>query len=339
MDTEDNVRLTLRNLLNSVECISARVRDGEANEPDGDFNLSNFWDTLNQAAKAVSQEATKLCLAFSKPPLPSQQDAEQLSDSVLKSVLSLSTVYYWLPNSRGVALRQQVRDAVVQALEGLTQLLEVILTSPLQSLTQAQLTSTGGVWSACDRFTRLPQDNKAAAVLVLSGQSGIVKDAIEELEQALLEAPSGDAPDQQEDGEEPHANQDAYWSVRDRCVVAACQGMMKVAAACLRKTTAAVRTRGDADAPQRVEQLDRLLDAVKEISPGVDDLALCLYPPVDNNDADNHVTQLAALLTKVLTIIRSSHICGEAELTWLEFLDQAVDHNLQKAKNLLWLDS
>ncbi|XP_068507865.1 cyclin-D1-binding protein 1 homolog isoform X3 [Syngnathus scovelli] len=115
----------------------------EANESDGDFNLSNVWDTLNQAAKAVSQEAPKLCLAFSKPPLPSQQDVGQLADSVLKSVLSLSTVYYWLPNSRGVTLRQQVRDAVVQALEGLTQLLEVILTSPLQSLTQEQLTSTG----------------------------------------------------------------------------------------------------------------------------------------------------------------------------------------------------
>ncbi|XP_061145058.1 cyclin-D1-binding protein 1 homolog [Syngnathus typhle] len=148
-------------------------------------------------------------------------------------------------------------------------------------------------------------DNKAAAVLVLSGQSGIVKDAIEELEQALSEAcdPLGDAPDQQEDGEEPRVNQDTYWSLRDCHVVAACQGMMKVTAGCLRKTMAAVRTRRDADAPQRVGQLDRLLDGIKEISPG------------------------------------SSHICGEAELTWLEFLDQPVDHNPQKAKDLLWLDS
>ncbi|XP_068507942.1 cyclin-D1-binding protein 1 homolog [Syngnathus scovelli] len=224
--------------------------------------------------------------AWPSPSLPcrhSKLDVGQLADSVLKSVLSLSTVYYWLPNSRGVTLRQQVRDAVVQALEGLTQLLEVILTSPLQSLTQEQLTSTG----VCGQhvtaspayhmllahllfYIPFKQNKKAAAVLVLSGKSGIVKDAIEELEQALSEArdPSGDAPDQQEDGEEPHANQDAYWSVRDRRVVAACQGMMKVTAACLRKTIAAVRIRGDADEPQRVGQLDRLLDGIKEISPG-----------------------------------------------------------------------
>ncbi|XP_061641814.1 cyclin-D1-binding protein 1 homolog isoform X1 [Phyllopteryx taeniolatus] len=340
-DATQNVCVTLRNLLNSVQCVTGRVRDGESNESDGDFNLSNFWDTLNQAVKAVSQEATKVSLVFSKPPLPSQQDGEQLADSVLKSVLSLSTVYYWLPKSQGVSLRQQVRDATVQVLEGLTQLLEVILSSPLQSLTQEQLTSTGGVWAACDRFTHLPQDNKAAVLLVLTGQSGIVKDAIEELEQALSEAhdPFGDVLGDEEDGEEPRGNRDTYWSERDRRVVAACRGMMKAAAACLRKMTAAVRVHGDADAPQRVAQLDDLVDGVKEISPQIDDLALCLYPPVDYNSVENDVSKLAALLKKVLAIIRSSHICGEAELTWVQFLDGAVDHNLQKAKDLIRLDS
>ncbi|XP_077384714.1 cyclin-D1-binding protein 1 homolog isoform X2 [Festucalex cinctus] len=311
MNEEDNatknVCLTLRNLLKSVKCVAARVRDGESNESDGDFNLSNFWDTLNQAVRAVSQEATKVSLAFSKPPLPSQQDGEQLADSVLKSVLSLSTVYYWLPKSRGVSLRQQVRDATLQVLEGLTQLLEVIVTSPLQSLTQEQLMSTGGVWAACDRFTRLPQDNKAAVLLVLAGQSGIVKDAIEELEQALSEAhdPFGDVlEDEEEDGGEPRGDRDTYWSERDRRAVAACQGTMKAAAACLRKTAAAVRARGDAEAPQRAAQLDDLADGVKQISPGVDDLALCLYPPVDYSGADDHVSQLAALLKKVLAVVR-----------------------------------
>ncbi|XP_061687518.1 cyclin-D1-binding protein 1 homolog isoform X2 [Syngnathoides biaculeatus] len=327
--------------LSRVKGRGRNLKYGECNESDGDFNLSNFWDTLNQAVKAVSQEATKVSLAFSKPPLPSQQvlrlDGERLADSVLKSVLSLSTVYYWLPKSRGVSLRQQVRDATVQVLEGLTQLLEVILSSPLQSLTQEQLMSTGGVWSACDRFIRLPEDNKAAALLVLTAQGGIVKDAIDELEQALSEAhdPFGDVLDD----EEPRGNRDTYWSERDRRVVAACRGMMTAAAACLRKTTAAVRARGDADAPERAAQLDDLVDGVKEISPRVDDLALCLYPPVDYDAVENDVSKLAALLKKVLSITRSSHFCGEAELTWVQFLEGAVDHNLQKAKNLIGPDS
>ncbi|XP_044205879.1 cyclin-D1-binding protein 1 homolog [Thunnus albacares] len=336
-----NVSVPLRNLLNSVQCVKDRVRDGESNESDGAFNLSNFWDTLNQAVKAVSQEATKLSLAFSKPPLPSQQDGEKLTESIMKSVLTLSTVYYWLPKSQGVSLRRQVRDATVEVLEGVAQLVEVILSTPLQSLTQEQLTSTGGVWSACDQFAQLPQDNKAAVLVVLSDQIGVVKDAIEEIEQALSEPqdPFNDILDDDEEGDEPRGNQDTYWSEKDRQVIGPCQGLMKASAACLRKLTSAVKANGDVTTPQNLAQLDDLADISKDISPGVDDLALCLYPPMDYSGVENNVSKLAALLKKVLEIIRSSHVCGESELTWVQFLEGAVEHNLQKAKNLIHQDS
>ncbi|XP_073324878.1 cyclin-D1-binding protein 1 homolog [Pagrus major] len=336
-----NVSVPLRNLLNSIQCIRDRVRDGESNESDGAFNLSNFWDTLNQAVKAVSQEATKLSLAFSKPPLPSQQDGEKLADIILKSVLTLSTVYYWLPKSQGVSLRRQVRDATVEVLEGVAQLVEVILSSPLQSLSQEQLTSTGGVWSACDQFAQLPHDNKAAALVVLSTQIGVVKDAIEEIEQALAEAndPFSDVLDDDQGGEEPRGNQDTYWSEKDRSVIGPCQGLMKASAACLRKLTSAVKANGDVSTSQNLAQLDDLADITKEISPCVDDLALCLYPPMDYSGVESNASKLAALLKKVLAIIRSSHVCGETQLTWVQFLDGAVDHNLQKAKDLIQHDS
>uniref|UniRef100_A0A3Q3XK88 Cyclin D-type binding-protein 1 n=1 Tax=Mola mola TaxID=94237 RepID=A0A3Q3XK88_MOLML len=288
-----NVSMPLRNLLNSIQCIRERVRDGEPNESDGTFSLSNFWDTL-RAVKAVSQEATKLSLVFSKPPLPSQQlqDGEKLAESILKSVLTLSTVYYWLPKSQ-VSLRRQVRDATVDVLEGVAQLLEVLLSSPLQ-LTQEQLTSTGGVWSACDQFDQLPQ-------------------------QALAEAhdPFSDVLDGDQEGEEPRGNQDTYWSERDRQVIGPCQGLMKASVACLRKLTAAIKANGDVTTCRNLAQLDDLADISKEVSP---------------------VSKLAALLKKLLEII-SSHVCGESQLTWVQFLEGAVDHNLQKAKDLLHQDS
>ncbi|XP_074529374.1 cyclin-D1-binding protein 1 homolog [Halichoeres trimaculatus] len=340
-DCSGNVTAPLRNLLNSIQCIRDRVRDGESNESDGAFNLSNFRDTLNQAVKTVSQEATKLSLIFSKPPLPSQQDVEKLSESMMKSVLTLSTVYYWLPKSQGVSLRRQIRDATVEVLEGVTQLLDVILSSPLQSLTQEQLTSTGGVWAACDQFPLLPQDNKAAVLVVLSDQTGVVKDANEEIEQALSEVhdPFNDILDDEQGGDQPRENQDTYWSERDRLVIGPCQGLMKASGACLRKLSSAVRANGDISTPQTVAQLDDLADICKEISPGVDDLALCLYPPMDYSSVENNVVKLAALLKKVLGIIRSSHVCGESQITWVQFLDGAVDHNLQKAKDLIHADS
>ncbi|KAM7421912.1 hypothetical protein PAMA_010133 [Pampus argenteus] len=340
-NSEGNVSVPLRNLLNSTQCVRDRVRDGESNESDGAFNLSNFWDTLNQAVKMVSQEATKFSLAFSKPPLPSQQDGEKLSESIMKSVLTLSTVYYWLPKSQGVSLRRQVRDATVEVLEGVVQLVEVILSTPLQSLTQEQLTTTGTVWSACDQFAHLPKDNKAAVLVVLSDHIGVVKDAIEEIEQALSEPqdPFNDVLNDDEEGEEPRGNQDTYWSEKDRRVIGPCQGLIKVSAACLRKLTSAVKANGDVTTNQHLAQLDDLADITKDISPGVDDLALCLYPPMDYNGVDNNVSKLAALLKKVLEIIRSSHVCGESELTWVQFLEGAVEHNLKKAKDLIQQDS
>ncbi|KAM4612658.1 cyclin-D1-binding protein 1 homolog [Polymixia lowei] len=337
----NNVSVPLRNLLNSIQCVRDRVRDGESNESDGVFNLSNFWDTLNQAVKAVSQEATKLSLAFSKPPQPTQQDGEKLAESTQKSILSLSTVYYWLPKSQGTSLRKQVRDATVEVLEGVTQLVEVILSSPLQSLSQDQLTSTGGVWSACDQFPHLPRDNKAAVLVVLSSNIGVVKDAIEEMEQALSEAqdPFSDVLNDEQEGEEPRGNQDTYWSERDQRVIGPCQGLMKASAACLRKLTSAVRTHGDVTTPQNLAQLDDLADLTKDISPSVDDLALCLYPPMDYIGVEDNVSKLSALLKKLLEVIRSSHVCGESELTWVQFLEGAVNHNLQKARDLLQQDS
>ncbi|XP_043978859.1 cyclin-D1-binding protein 1 homolog isoform X2 [Gambusia affinis] len=337
---DGTLSVPLRNVLNSIQCIRDRVRDGESNESDGAFNLSNFWDTLNQAVKAVSHEATKLSLAFSRPPLPSLQDGEKLSEFILKSVLTLSTVYYWLPKSQGVTLRRQVRDATVEVLDGILQLVEVIISSPLQSLTQEQITSTGGVWSACDRFAQLPKDNKEALLVVVSSQSGVVKDAVEEMEQVLSETqdPFGDFLIDDPDDDNPRGNRDVYLSEKDRQVISACQGLMKAAAACLRKLKSAVKANGDAAEPQNVAQLDDLADISREISPSVDDLALCLYPPMNYSGVENHTSKLAAILRKFLDLIRSSHVCGAAELTWIQFLEAAVDHNVQKAKESIELD-
>uniref|UniRef100_A0A8C6SNU9 Cyclin D-type binding-protein 1 n=1 Tax=Neogobius melanostomus TaxID=47308 RepID=A0A8C6SNU9_9GOBI len=336
-NSDGDLCVTLRNLLNSIQCIRDRVRDGESNENDAEFNLSNFWDTLKQAVKEVSQEATKVSLAFSKAPLPSPQDAEKISDSIMKSVLTLSTVYYWLPKSQGVTLRRQVRGAVVEVLEGLTQLLDIIIKTPLESLSQEQLTSTGTVWSACDCIESMPKDNKAALLVVISREVGVVKDAIEEIEEALSEAedPFGDVLDDVIEGAGPRGNQDTYWSEQDRRVIGPCQGLMKAAAACARKMTSAVKSRGDVSTAQNLAQLDDLADIIKDISPGVDDLALSLYPPMDYTGVEDNASKLATILKKVLGIIRSSHVCGETELTWVQFLDNAVDHNLQKTKDFI----
>uniref|UniRef100_A0A3Q0T575 Cyclin D-type binding-protein 1 n=1 Tax=Amphilophus citrinellus TaxID=61819 RepID=A0A3Q0T575_AMPCI len=209
------------------------------------------------------------------------------------------------------------------------------------SLSQEQLMSTGGVWSACDHFSQLSKDNKAAVVRVLTSQTGVVKDAIEEIEQA--QDPFDDILDDDQEGDEPRGNQDTYWSEKDRRVIGACQGLMKASVACLRKLSSAVRANGDFSTPQNVSQLDDLADISKEISPGVDDLALCLYPPMDYSGVETHVRHTLShngiMNSSDQNFTKSCHVCGESELTWVQFLDGAVDHNLQKTKDLIEQDS
>uniref|UniRef100_A0A8C2BDI2 Cyclin D-type binding-protein 1 n=1 Tax=Cyprinus carpio TaxID=7962 RepID=A0A8C2BDI2_CYPCA len=324
-NSRPDVLMPLRNLCNSVKCSRDRVRDFRSRS-------SRF---AGEAVKSASQEATKLSVMFSKPPPPSEEDCVKIAESVQKSVLTLSTVYFWLPKSQGVTLRKVVRDATAEVLDGLVHLLEAILSSPGESLSQEQLMSTGGVWAACDQFNQLPKENRSAVLGVLTACAGLVKDALEEMEQALAEAqdPFGDVLDDEDDDDE--GNQDTHWTEADRLLIAQCQGLMKASGASLRRLCSAVRNNSTLEPEEKIAQLDDLADAAREISPSVDDLVLSLYPPVDRSAVELNVCKLVCVLKKVLEITRSSHVCVEADVSWVEFLSGAVEHNLQKITSVL----
>ncbi|MEQ2277658.1 hypothetical protein XENORESO_005926, partial [Xenotaenia resolanae] len=89
--------------------------------------------------------------------------------------------------------------------------------------------------------------------------------------------PFNDVLDDDPDEGNPRGNQDMYWSEKDRQVIGPCQGLTKAAAACLRKLTAAVKANGDS----ALSDADVFLFSV-------DDLALCLYPPMDYSGVENN---------------------------------------------------
>ncbi|XP_016361114.1 cyclin-D1-binding protein 1 homolog [Sinocyclocheilus anshuiensis] len=299
--------LPLRNLCNSVKSSRDRVRDRESNECSGAFSLSNFWEIMNEAVKSVSQEGTKLSVMFSKPPLPSEEGCVKIAESVQKSVLTLTTVYFWLPKSQGVTLRKVLRDATAQVLDGLAQLLEALLCSPGESLSQEQLMSTGGVWAACDQFNQLPKDNRSAVLSVLTSCVGLVKDASEEMEQ-----------------------------VRDHLEQAYAVAHYKQTHSHFLRV---IKTIPHQTSPPSqtfyISVSDDNEGCVCVVS--VDDLALSLYPPVERSAVEMNVCKLACVLKKVLEITRSSHVCVEADVSWVEFLNSAVEHNLEKIRSLLLL--
>uniref|UniRef100_A0A674HLB0 Cyclin D1 binding protein 1 n=1 Tax=Taeniopygia guttata TaxID=59729 RepID=A0A674HLB0_TAEGU len=296
------------------------------------FSCSH-WIFLGQTFQVTSQEATKLSLAFSRPPLPSAENCRKLSEDVQNAILAVATVYYWLPKGQGTTLRKMVRDATTEVVEGMIQLTDTILNAPVESLSQEQLISTGGVWEACEQVSNLPRDNQAAVVSAMTSCLGVVKDAVEEMEHALVEGqdPYGDIMEDEELGF--RGNRDTYWSEADRQLLSSCMGLMKASKACLKKVLAAVKAHGKADSPEHIAQLDDLADIANEISPSVDELALSMYPPVNPLAVRLNAAKLASVLKKVLEIAKTSHVCPPSEEGWVQFLSGAVDHNMNKVKN------
>ncbi|NWY56415.1 CCDB1 protein, partial [Chionis minor] len=318
------------------------VTEGEPGEGREPFDLPRFWNALDQTFKVTSQEATKLSLAFSGPPPTSAEDCRKLSEDVQNAILAVATVYYWLPKGEGTTLRKMVRDATTEVVEGMIQLTETILSAPLESLSQEQLISTGGVWEACEQVSNLPRgdfhlfafaDNQAAVASALAACLGVVKDALEEMEHALVEGqdPYSDIMEDEELG--VRGNRDTYWSEADRKLLTSCVGLMKASKACLKKVLGVVKAYGKADSPEQIAQLDDLADIANEISPSVDELALSMYPPVNELAVRLNAAKLASVLKKVLEITKTSHVCPPSEEGWVQFLTDAVDHNMNKIKN------
>ncbi|XP_075577068.1 cyclin-D1-binding protein 1 isoform X3 [Pelecanus crispus] len=240
-------------------------------------------------------------------------DCRKLSEDVQSAILAVATVYYWLPKGQGTTLRKMVRDATTEVVEGMIQLTETILSAPLESLSQEQLISTGGVWEACEQVSNLPRVHLYSQALV-EGQD-----------------PYSDIMEDEELGF--RGNRDTYWSEADRKLLSSCMGLMKASKACLKKVLGVVKAYGKADSPEQIAQLDDLADIANEISPSVDELALSMYPPMNQLAVRLNAAKLASVLKKVLEIAKTSHVCPPSEEGWVQFLTGAVDHNMNKIKN------
>uniref|UniRef100_A0A8B9UYD4 Cyclin D1 binding protein 1 n=1 Tax=Anas zonorhyncha TaxID=75864 RepID=A0A8B9UYD4_9AVES len=210
------------------------------------------------------------------------QNCQKLSEDVQNAILAVATVYYWLPKGQGTTLRKMVRDATTEVVEGMIQLTETILISPLESLSQEQLISTGGVWEACEQVSNLPRNNQAAVVSALAACLSVVKDALEEMENALVEGqdPYSDITEDEDLGF--RGNRDTYWSEADRKLLSSCMGLIKASKACLKKVLSVVKAYGKAESPEHIAQLDDLADIANEISPSSVTFAYFLWCCIQN---------------------------------------------------------
>ena len=73
---------------------------------------------------------------------------------------------------------------------------------------------------------------------------------------------------------------DPSWSEEEKQLVMPSVGLIKAANSCLKRVLGAVKKNGKCDCAKDASQLDNLVERLKEVSPAVDEVVLCLYPPI-----------------------------------------------------------
>lgn len=331
----------LRVLAAELRSLLPGVRVGEAQERTEHFNRELFWRRLNEAAVQVSGEATILTTLFSRLPLPSPQETQRICEHIYVAIKEIIAIYYSLPKDEGITLRKLVRNATLDIVDGMAQLLEV-LTSPSHSTENSDLISCNSVSVACQQVPEIPKDNKAAALLMLTKSVELVKDAHEEMEQAVEECdPYYGLLNDSEDNSDSHndedgvlglpSNRDSYWSQEDQELITPCLALVRASRASLKKIRALVAENGK---KEQVSQLDDIVDISDEISPSVDDLVLSIYPPVCHLTVRISSAKLVSVLIKALEITKTSHVTPQPEDSWIPLLMSAVDHCMSRVKEL-----
>lgn len=332
----------LRHLATELRSLLPRVRVGEAQATAEGFNREVFWRRLNETAVTVSEEATILTTLFSRLPLPTPRETQRICEHIHSIIKEIIAVYYSLPKAQGITLRRLVRSATLDIVDSMAQLLEVLFTTPPQSLQSGDLISCNSVSIACQHVPEIPKDNKAAALLMLTKSVDFVKDAYEEMEQAVEECdPYSGLMNESEDNSNSHSdednvlglpsNQDSYWSEKDRELIAPCLALVRASHASLKKIRISVAENGKKD---QVAQLDDIVDISDEISPSVDDLVLSVYPPVCHLTVRVNSAKLVSVLIKALEITKASHVTPQPEDSWIPLLINAIEHCLGRIKEL-----
>jgi len=67
-------------------------------------------------------------------------------------------------------------------------------------------------------------------------------------------------------------------------------GLIKAANSCLKRVLGAVKKNGKCDCAKDASQLDNLVERLNEVSPAVDEVVLCLYPPITKEAVRENVS-------------------------------------------------
>lgn len=286
------------------------------------YDKDEHWRKMDLCCELISKECTKLAVAFSKPPFPSQKDSTLLLQGIATSVDMLLSWYKCFPINEGLLLNRLLENCILGVLTSVATLTDFTLNGSGKS----QLTtSTGSVWENCKNFKKIPKENLTVALQQINSSYMLISDAIAEIEQSILEFDQNQLDDIDDDlGYED----DEKWTEKEKSMMKPLIGLLMAAKGLLKKLKVSLKTvETNSNNNKEVDQL--MCDHINNISPFVDDLVAMVYPPLNQEDIQNQTNKLSHLLKTTLMFIQKSFIGSITENhQWIEFVQKAVDHNL-----------
>jgi hypothetical protein len=305
------------------------------------FDADKFRSLIGQTASALAHEANKLALAFSSDPIPSPEETRLLCAHAEQKTVLLLSMYLSMSPECGTHLIRTVSEMCAGAVEALLELVKSLEAKEAgMSGEEAILRCVRTVWDKCDAITKtVPARNNDCCSRTITTQRTLVSDAVKELEEALKTA--------DEEGESAKVEEEdcpgETWTAKERMLVAPGMGLLKAAAAMLKKVAESVQKATpshDMKLNHLIRDMDDITDLCAGISPIADDLAWSLYAPIDRDSMLENAQKLKDTSEKVLeTMEKHSRLAKKEDFAaeprgWGLFLLMALRHNFSKINDV-----
>ncbi|CAL4068016.1 unnamed protein product, partial [Meganyctiphanes norvegica] len=324
----------LSNTIENLLLAEQQIQEKEISPNPDEFQFEHFWQTIIVIAQKLSFECTKICIMFSQAPIPSSSETSSLLTALEQAVLSLVSCFYRFPLSQGETLHSYLQHAVVRAIQASRQLLKIIKDEGSHEVVSRYHQSTGVVWQGCAMIEKCPRDNKTAVLLKLNAQNILVGDAFDEISEALkgdgTSGMDGIGMGDLDDSDMEDEEEEEKWTDEDKEMINPSVNLIKASKILYKRIIGAIDKNGTFETTEKIKELDTVEEDCNPVSQTVDSLILEMYPPLsmDNMQEQSHL--LATLISTALKTAAQSHIITENEQSHIEFLQKAVDHNLQK---------
>ncbi|TPX56249.1 hypothetical protein PhCBS80983_g04645 [Powellomyces hirtus] len=306
-------------------------RDSSSGTANGPFDAASFRTAINNGAKVLSHNATKLSLIAPEM----SNDTPKVCVEMQTAVLHIAAVVESVPGYLGTTLQDEIRSTTCSLLFDVASLANNFLptrrTLDTGSLNVGYMSSTGLVWKACEIVEKMSLTNGAAVAKKVKNRTALVEDAIEEVEETLENGGGGGGEDGW--GDLMDQGQSSELTDAEKELAGKCLVIMKAAKLLLKKVARTVEKDEPTPPPQQQDEeagrmLDELVRLADKTSERVDDLVGYIEHPIPSNELADAASLLAQTCAEVVSTVKSL-VDDEQTLSWFDTCGSQVNKVLE----------